>query len=69
MMTGYLVPDGQITSDFPKSCQAQESKIFLFAFHPNHFTSLAIRFRRGALAIVTNVGTGCGGRGSVGAQS
>src|SRR5258705_13465927 len=28
-------PDGQITSDFPKSCQAQESKIFCFRSHPN----------------------------------
>ena len=27
--------DGQITSDFPKSCQARESKIFRFRFHPN----------------------------------
>jgi hypothetical protein len=30
--------------------------------------SLPSRPERGALAIVTNVGTGCGGRGSVGAQ-
>jgi hypothetical protein len=27
--------DGQITSDFPKSCQAQESKIFLFRRRAN----------------------------------
>ena len=27
--------DGQITSDFPKSCQAQESKIFRFRSHAN----------------------------------
>jgi hypothetical protein len=52
-----------------KSCQVLSVKIFLFSEDPNHFTSIAIPFRRGALAIVTNVGTGCGGRGSVGAQS
>src|SRR5215207_2214552 len=27
--------DGQITSDFPKSCQAPESKIFRFRSYPN----------------------------------
>src|SRR5688500_10716587 len=27
--------DGQITSDFPKSCQARDSKIFCFRSHPN----------------------------------
>src|SRR5689334_97041 len=27
--------DGQITSDFQKSCQARESKIFRFRSHPN----------------------------------
>ena len=27
--------DGQITSDFPKSCQARESKIFCFRSHAN----------------------------------
>jgi hypothetical protein len=51
-----------------KSCQVLSVKIFLFSEDPNHFTSIAIPFRRGALAIVTNVGTGCGGRGSFGAQ-
>jgi len=30
-------PDGQITSDFQKWCQAPKSKIFLFSFSPNHF--------------------------------
>ena len=39
---------------------------FRFALDPNHFISSAVPFRRGALAIVTNVGAGCGGRGSVG---
>jgi hypothetical protein len=29
-------PDGQITSDFPKSCQPRESKIFRFRSRPNH---------------------------------
>jgi hypothetical protein len=31
-------PDGQITSDFQKSCQAPKSKIFLFSLDPNQFT-------------------------------
>src|SRR5205809_4662663 len=31
------VPDGQITSDFPKSCQAPFAKIFLFSPDPNQF--------------------------------
>jgi hypothetical protein len=30
-------PDGQITSDYQKSCQAPKSKIFLFSSNPNHF--------------------------------
>ena len=29
-------PDRQITSDFPKSCQARESKIFRLTSHANH---------------------------------
>src|SRR6478672_6987479 len=33
-----IVPDGQITSDFQKSCQAPFAKIFSFAFGPNQFT-------------------------------
>ncbi len=32
------LPDGQITSDFQKSCQAPKSKIFCFAPDPNQFT-------------------------------
>jgi hypothetical protein len=32
-------PDGRITSDFQKYCQAQESKIFLFSLIPTRFTS------------------------------
>src|SRR5882724_3323489 len=39
-----------------------------FRIHPTQIKSisLAIPSRGGALAIVTNVGAGCGGRGSVG---
>src|SRR5215213_2944981 len=33
---GKLARHGQITSDFPKSCQARESKIFCFRSHANH---------------------------------
>jgi hypothetical protein len=32
-------PDGQITSDFQKSRQARESKMFLFSRSPTRFTS------------------------------
>src|SRR6267154_819132 len=32
------LPDGQITSDFQKWCQAPKSKIFCFAPDPNQFT-------------------------------
>jgi len=33
--------DGQINSDFPKSCQARESKIFRFRIHPNQLHNAA----------------------------
>jgi hypothetical protein len=33
-----FLPDGQITSDFQKSCQALFAKIFLFSLGPNQFT-------------------------------
>ena len=43
------------------------AKIFRFRRRANQFYQLApSRSERGALAIVTDVGTGCGGRGSVG---
>src|SRR5215210_7982729 len=32
---------GQITSDFPKSCQARDSKIFCFRSHPNQSHNFA----------------------------
>jgi hypothetical protein len=50
-------PDGQITSDYQKSCQAPKSKIFLFSSDPNqrHIFGHPVLLR-GALAIVTNVG-------------
>src|SRR5258708_37188149 len=52
-------PDGQITSDFPKSCQAQELKIFRFRRRANqgHINCHPVP-PRGASAIVTNVGQG-----------
>jgi len=38
-MTGTRkLPDGQITSDFQKSCQAPFAKIFLFSFEANQFS-------------------------------
>jgi hypothetical protein len=43
------------------------AKIYCFAPTPNHsYNSRHPVPPRGALAIVTNVGAGCGGRGSVG---
>ena len=52
-------PTGQITSDFPKSCQAQELKIFRFRRRANqgHINCHPVP-PRGASAIVTNVGQG-----------
>jgi hypothetical protein len=47
--------DGQITSDFPKSCQARESKIFRFRSHPNQSHNFArLTADEGRFAIVTN---------------
>src|SRR5258708_10097413 len=51
------VPDGQITSDFPKLCQARFAKIFLFSLDPNQFTdSPRPVSTRGALRNVINAG-------------
>ena len=58
-----FVPDGQIT----KNSSTPIAKIFRFPRRANQFYQLApSRSERGALAIVTNVGMGCGGRKSVG---
>jgi hypothetical protein len=58
----------QLQADLPRP--ASTAKIFCFVTDPNHpYNSCHPVLRRGALAIVTNVGTGCGGRGSVGASS
>ena len=56
--------DGQIIdSDFRKLCQPLESKIFRFRRRANHLYEFAHPVPlRGALAIVTNEGRGCGGR-------
>ena len=49
------------------TCQADGVKIFLFPDRQNSPLQIPpSRLERGALAIVTNVGAGCGGRGSVG---
>ena len=54
----------QLQSDLP--CPVSTAKIFRFVTDPNHpYKSRHPVPRRGALAIVTNVGAGCGGRGSV----
>ena len=54
----------QLQADLPRP--APHAKIFRFSPAPNHpYNSRHPVPRRGALAIVTNVGAGCGGRGSV----
>jgi hypothetical protein len=54
----------QLQADLP--CPVSDAKIFRFVTDPNHpYNSRHPVPRRGALAIVTNVGAGCGGRGSV----
>jgi hypothetical protein len=47
--------DGQITSDFQKSCQALKSKIFLFSPDPNQNRAdkTLIRKRRWQQSLVT----------------
>jgi hypothetical protein len=55
------------TGKSAKTCLAPFAKIFWFSEHPNHLISAAIPARtEGRIAIVTDVGRGCGGRGSVG---
>src|SRR6478736_9070332 len=56
-------PDGQITSDYQKWCQAPKSKIFRFAADPNQFTDSLSRPTGGAIARRHDRGAGCGGRG------
>jgi hypothetical protein len=48
-------PDGQITSDFQKSCQAPKSKIFLFSPDPNQMHILAVP-PEGRSRVVTSAG-------------
>jgi hypothetical protein len=56
-----------LTGKSANSCPAPFEKRFLFSADPNHLYKLAPSCpERGALAIVTNVGMGCGGRGSGG---
>src|SRR6266403_2116074 len=64
-MDSTNLPDGQITSDFQKLCQAPFAKIFLFAPDPNQFTdSHCLVPTRGAYRDRHERGAGCGGRGS-----
>jgi hypothetical protein len=56
--------DGQIASDFQKSCQAPFAKIFCFAPDANQSTDLRRPAHRGACARHER-GAGCGGRGGV----
>ena len=52
-----ILPDGQITSDFQKSCQALFAKIFCFAPDPNQFTdSPRLVPQEGRSRVVTNAG-------------
>jgi hypothetical protein len=51
--------DGQITSDYPKSCQAPFAKIFLFSPDPNQMHIQGVPCpQEGRFAIVTDVGCG-----------
>jgi hypothetical protein len=51
--------DGQITSDFQKSCQAPKSKIFCFCRRANQFTDSHCPVpQEGRFAIVTDIGCG-----------
>jgi hypothetical protein len=56
-MTGAAKqPDGQITSDYRKSCQAPESKIFRFRRRANQrHESARLTRQEGRIMIVTNV--------------
>ena len=57
----FALPDGQIS---PKVCPALRAKIFRLTRRANQRLNCRHPVpRRGASAIVTNVGTGCGGRG------
>src|SRR5204863_1171444 len=58
------VPDGQITSDFQKSCQAPFAKIFLFSPDPNQFTDSHCPVPTEGRCARHQRGAGCGGRGS-----
>src|SRR6266850_1611545 len=61
-----IVPGGQITSDFQKSCQAPKSKIFRFAAYPNQMHILSRPGpQRGVSRSSQTLGMGCSGRGSV----
>ena len=61
--------DGTIFSNnFKLICPVQSSLAKIFRFPSTQISRYNTRHpvpRRGAFAIVTNVGTGCGGRGSV----
>jgi hypothetical protein len=61
-----FLPDGQITACRANQCPAPFAKIFRFTRRANqNYKHRHPVPRRGASAIVTNVGAGCGGRGSV----
>jgi hypothetical protein len=51
-----ILPDGQITSDFPNSRQAPFAKIFPFAADPNQLHDLAVPSRKRGVAHVINAG-------------
>ena len=57
-----ILPDGQITSDFQKSCQAPKSKIFLFSFYPNQMHILRRPVPEEGRCARHQRGAGCGGR-------
>jgi len=55
-----------LTGKSPVGCPAPLAKIFAFSFGANHLHVSAIpSHTEGRFAIVTDVGTGCDGRGSI----
>jgi hypothetical protein len=60
-----ICPTGKSLLIFRNRVKAWNQKYFAFAVGQIKTRTAAILFRGGASAIVTNVGMGCGGRGSV----
>src|SRR5260370_37374290 len=60
-----ICPTGKSLRVFRNRVKPQSQKYSAFAVGQISASTSAVLFRRGASAIVTKVGVGCGGRGSV----